>query len=183
MVIELNERESDEFYKEAVNIMLQAANMWKNPRYRFKNMYRRFTARLIGSLVLLAVFAVLAIINKPDILTVIGIVSMAAVSLINVAVLVNMRLRWKNLKDSFAPETLTLDDGCVGLLKNDGSSASKKAWDQFACVLISPHTVAFIPTKRPDAIVVFVPGEFENEICAWLREHRPDVLTVKQDKI
>ena len=183
MVIETNKQESDEFYKETVNITVQAANLWKNPRYQFRNMYVRFTALLIASAVLIALLTGLAIINKPDFLIITGIVIMALVVLLNAFSLINMNAQRKSLKEGFKPKTLTFDEEFFGLLNNDGSSATKKSWDQFVCVRVSPQTISFIPKKSSDAIILFVSREYENQICGWLRENRPDVLIVTQNKI
>ena len=172
MKIEINEKGSDQYYNEIVNILSQGRRLIKRPGCRLGNQIRSFRVLLIIAVVLLLVRVAMMIAWRTDISdTVIVIPVFVIVFCISWIYHLN-NLRKTLIADS-QPTIITLDETGIEHNRND-ARVVRIPWDKIIAVRIFDNCICFIPTEIT-GIFIMIDIKYSDQIAGWLKDYQPDI--------
>ena len=171
MRIEINEKGSDAFYREVVNITAQYRGILKNHNRKLNDYFRQFRILLILGAAALVILILMAVFwgTDPFDYAIIAALFIEVVMCTGYMYALNKMLK-AMLADSRS-SVLSLDETGVELNKG-GSQIVKLGWDNIAVVRVDKESHTFVSGDRT-GIVISVAKEFADEILAWLRENLP----------
>ncbi len=177
MKVEINEKGSEAFYREVVNITSQYRFILKNHHYKLKDYFKQFRILLIlgaAAFVILILMAVFWDVNPFDY----AIIAALGIEMVLCAgYLYALNKMLKAMLADTRTSVLTLDDTGVELNKG-GSQIVKLGWDNIAVVRVYQESLTFIPGDHT-GIVISAAKKYASEILAWLREKQPLVEVVE----
>ena len=178
MTIEINAPGTPAFYREAVVLAANHRRLVKNPACRIKDVVKSYTATCI----LCAAAVVLQIVScfawGFTSVRLAGCVFIAALLALGLMFRITYGRMQKRMMQEFRPATLTLDENGIVLAK-DGMSTLQTQWAGIVCVRETREGVCFV-AKEPMGYVLHVQKEFREQIKAYLREARPNVLLITE---
>ncbi len=174
MTIEIKEKGSDSFFREAVNIYLQYRAILKNHNCKIKDYFKSYTIFLIvGAVLFVAVLmeAIFLLGFEGYIIFALSITGLC--TLIEAAGLLGAHSMFKRLKSNHRESLLTLDENGVEL-NIKGSYSIRIDWDSIAVVKVGSESLSFLAEKQTAALIT-VTRTYEEQIAPWLRINRPEV--------
>lgn len=177
MTIEINEKGSEAFYREVVNISAQYRYILKNHHHKLKDYFKQFKILLMLGTVFLVFLLLMAAFWGIDPW---GYAIAAALGISVAMCAVYLRLLNKMLKAMLADSrtsVLSLDNAGVELNK-DGAQIVKLGWDNIAAVCVYRESLSFLSADHT-GIVISIAKQYAGVILTWLRTYQPSVEVVE----
>lgn len=171
MRIEINEKGSDAFYREVVNITAQYRGILKNHNRKLNDYFRQFRILLILGAAALVILILMAVFRGADPFDYAIIAALFIEVVMCAGYLYALNKMLKAMLADSRSSVLTLDETGVELNKG-GSQIVKLGWDNIAVVRVDKESLTFVSGDRT-GIVISIAKEFADEILAWLRENLP----------
>jgi hypothetical protein len=177
MTIEIKEKGTKQFYKEAVCILNQYRELLYRPDSKLKDSFKRYLLLMIAMLALfiMSLYGCLTVsFTAMRVLT----MAFAGVAVITTCMFL---LRMKKMVDAYLADdrqsVVTLDENGVEIEKV-GSEAVRLAWDNVAFVRSFAESTSFF-SKDLSGIVLFVNNKYKKEIMDYIKSNNIDVMVVR----
>lgn len=178
MTIEINAPGTPAFYAETVVLSANFRRLVKDPACKIKNVIRNYTALSIFCAASLVLMVVLDIFTGFSTTSVTCAVFMAFLLALVLTVRIVYARAQKRMLREFRPSTLTMDENGIVWAK-DGASALQTQWAGIVCVRETREGICFA-AKEPMSYMLHVQKEYRDQIEAYLREARPNVLLITE---
>lgn len=167
MHIEYDKPGNPEFYKEAVNVLLQYKRLLKDPDRKLKDMFKQFRTQTILCAVLLVVIVLELVLWGKDVLLEVFVVLMLLAGFINWYYLKQAKDLVKNMGKP-GRTVFTVDEEGIEISK-EGEQQIRMAWEKIAFVRAFEHTVSFLPKDVP-GFVFSVESKDKQQIFDYMKE-------------
>jgi len=170
MKIVINERGSEAFYKEVVNISGQYRFLLQNKNYKLKDYFKQFKVLLIAGCTVLVLLLIMCFAWGFKTFDYVAIIGLGLTMIMCCAYLYSLN-RYKNAMMTEAGEsTLNLDEEGVELNKKD-AQVYRNSWNNIECVIIAKEALTFMP-KMKTGMMICIERKYEEEILNWLKENQ-----------
>ncbi|MBQ6036266.1 MAG: hypothetical protein IJL43_03045 [Lachnospiraceae bacterium] len=176
MEIRINEKGSEAFYKETVNVTLQYRGLMKKPEKTPENLKKKLTLYMIGCGVLGAALLVMGFAWGFDTLTVVAIALMGFVLLLAGTYLSTIRKAEEAVIQDMRSSVLTLDEKGIELNKED-SQVVRIGWNNIAFARVFQESICFF-SKDQTGLVIAVDRKYQDEILRELKQNHPEVRLI-----
>ena len=173
MTLVIDEKGSDAFYKEVVNVASQSRFIIKKHDYKIKDYFRQFRNLLIICCVFIVLLAAMVIAWGIKPLDISALLLLAVAAVFCAVYLYNLNKLWRGLSEEQGTTVITLDESAVEYNRDD-SQVIRMTWEKIAVVKICSESVCFVPSDR-SGILIFVDKKYADSVTEWLRQNRPDV--------
>ena len=173
MTLVIDNKGSDAFYREVVNVASQSRFIIKKHDYKLKDYFKQFRNLLIICCVLIVILAAMMIAWGVKPLDITALLLLAVAALFCGMYLYNLNKLWRGLSDEQGTTVITLDENGVEYNRED-TQIIRTAWEKIAVVKLCSESVCFVPSDR-SSILVFVENRHSDAITEWLMQNRPDV--------
>ena len=177
MTIEINEKGSEAFYREVVNISAQYRYILKNHHHKLKDYFRQFNVLLVLGAVFFVLLLLMAVFWGVGPW---GYAILAALGISTVMSAVYLHLLnklFRSMMEDPRASVVSFDDGGVELNKG-GSQIVKLSWENVAVVCAFRESISFLSADHT-GIVISVTKQYAAEILKWLHANQPAVEVVE----
>ena len=173
MKIEIKERGSEAFFKEAISAANQYRKIIRKPEKKLLNVFTYFRAALILGIIFLALCIALGVAWGIDALITTAIVLWCVVILISAVYTVRLNKMLKSLMEGSIGSVLTLDEAGIELEKASGTDV-RLSWNNVLFARVFREALCFIP-KEDSGIVISVSRDYEAQVLSYLRSEKPEL--------
>ena len=173
MVIEINEKGSEAFYREAVNVTAQYRSFLKKPERKLSDMQKNLVLYLVLCGVLFALMVIMGMAWGFDGMTVAGTAVAGLAFLLSAAYLSTVKKAVKTMMEDPRTSVVTLDERGVELNKQD-SQVVRLGWDNIAFVRSFAESLCIF-SKDSTGLVIAVDKKHQDGILSYLRENHAEV--------
>ena len=173
MKIEINEKGSEAFYKEVVNISGQYRYLLQNRNYKLKDYFKQFTRLLIAGSIVLVLLIIMCLAWGFRTLDYVVIAFLALTMLMCAFYVLSLNRYLKTLMTEAGEASVTLDEDGIELNKK-GAQVFRNSWSNTECVVAGKEAVAFLP-KMKTGMIICIEKKFEEAILGWLKENRAEI--------
>ena len=178
MTIEITTPGTPAYYAETVVLSANYRRLVKNPACKIKNVIRHYTALCIFCAACLVLMIVTGIFTGFSTTSVTCAVFMAFLLALELMFRITYARAQKRMMREFRPSTLTMDENGIMWTK-DGASTLQTQWAGIVCVRETREGICFV-AKEPMGYWLHVQKEYRDQIEAYLREARPNVLLITE---
>ena len=176
MQITINEKKSDQFANEIVNVFYQNRGLVKNPEAKLKNSLGELKTYIAIGAVLFLLMGGMAILWGAEALTIIAMVLMVLIIAISLRLYFRLSGMAKVITSDPRSSVLTVDE--TGLtLARDGSEGQTLPWENVAFVRCFAESVCALPNDQKGYILA-VPIAHKDEVLAAVKMVRPDTTII-----
>lgn len=177
MRIEIREKGSEAFYREAVSVTAQYRYLIKDHHYRLKDYFKSGRRLLILDGAALALMLFFVVRGKANHLVMLATGLLIAALAIGLAFYFRLESMYRALLADTRPGALILDEQGVELTRGE-SQRIRMGWENVAFVRCFQESLVFFPGGAA-GIVITANRRYEQEILDWLRENRPETEVVR----
>ena len=176
MKLEINEKGSDSFYKETVNVAAQARKLIQRPDGKIKDYFRSYLIDLILCAAFIVILLVMGFAWGFKTLDFVAIALLAVVAFMCAAYLIGLNRAFRSLCDEWKPSVLTLDENGIEISKEGGTTV-RAAWNSIVVVRDLKNSLNIISSDT-GGFTLSVADRYKTPVLDWLKENRPDVKII-----
>ena len=173
MRIEITEKGSDAFYREAVNFAAQYRHILKRHDCKLKDYFKEYKILMIAGAICLVLLILSAVFWGAKPLDFVLIAALFIEVVLCWAFLRSLNKYYKSMVADDRSTVLTFDEKGVEINKGD-SQIVKMGWSNVAVVRILKEGLGFVSGDQT-GMVISVTGKYQDQILAWLKENQPQV--------
>lgn len=173
MKIEIRERGSEAFFKEAISVANQYRRIIRKPEGKLRDLFSYYRVIVILGIVFLALCIALGLKWGFDGLGIAAIVLWCVTILLGAVYTVSLNKQLKSLMEAPAGSCLTMDEAGIELEKASGTDV-RLSWSNILFVRAFKEAICFIP-KEASGIVISVSRSYEGQIMSYLSSERPEI--------
>ena len=178
MTIENNTPGTPAFYREAVVLAANHRRLVKNPACKIKDVVKSYTAICILCVIPIALEVFSGFKWGFTTTRITECVVFGLLLALGLTFRITYARMQKRMMREFRPSTITLDENGIVWAK-DGASTLQTQWAGIVCVRETREGICFV-AKEPMGYVLHVQKEYRDQIKAYLREARPNVLLITE---
>lgn len=167
MRIDYDKPGSPEFYREAVNVLLQYKRLLKDPDRKLKDMFKHYRNQLILSIVLIAAIIAELCLWGHDVLLEVLIVMIAIAAFLNFYFLKQAKGMVKTMGKPGHAYFVADEEGIE--ISKEGEQTIRMAWEKISFVRAFDHAVCFLPKDVP-GFVFSVESKDKQQIFEYMKE-------------
>ena len=173
MKIVIEDRGSDRFYEEVVNVAAQSRFILKKHSYKVKDYFKSFRNLLIACLVLMVLLIAMMAAWGVRPLDITAMICLVFAVLFCFVYLSNMKKLRKAMAEDVGTVVITLDENGIEYDKAN-SQMVKMTWESVAVVRNGAESLCILPAN-PSGMLICVENRYAGKIIDWLSQNRPDV--------
>ena len=177
MRIEITEKGSEAFYREAVSVTAQYRYLIKDHQYRLKDCFKSYRRLLILDGAALALMLFFVVRGKADHLVMLALGLLTAALAIGLAFYFRLESMYRAMLAENRPGALILDEEGVELVRGEGYRV-RIGWENVVFVRSFQESLVFFSGGAP-GLVITAARRHEDQILSWLRENRPGTEVVR----
>lgn len=177
MVIKIDHKGSEAFYKEVVNIVAQYRGLLKRPERKVEDLFKTYSLLAIACAIFFVLLGAMAIFWGADSMTNVLMVLMAVLFVILIVYLSTLKKLKRSMMEDGRSSIITIDENGVELNKED-SQVVKLAWNNVAFARVFNESICFV-SRDVSGLIIAMERVWENEVIPYLREVAPDLKIVK----
>ena len=178
MTIQMTQPGTPAYYAETVVLSANYRRLVKDPACKIKNVMRSYTAICIFCAVWLVLMIAIGIFTGFSTTSVTCAVFMACLLAIALTFRITFARAQKRMMREFRPSTFTMDENGI-VWSKEGASTLQTQWAGIVCVRETREGICFV-AKEPMGYVLHIKKEYRDDILAYLRENRPNVLLITE---
>ena len=176
LVLTIEEKGSEAFYREAVNVITQYRSLLGKPGKKLKDNFRQMRIHIVLCAALLAICVVLSVLHGRSSLLIAGSILTCFAALISLICLRSMNRLLQSLMNDKHTSVVTLDGQGIELKKIYARTV-RLAWSNIAFIRVFEESVCVL-SRDSTGFVLSIERLYENEILTWLRDNRPEVMII-----
>ena len=176
MTIEINEKGSDAFYKEVVNVVMQYRRILKNHAYKIKDCFKYYRVLLAVCAVAMVLLILSAVFLGPKTLDIVLIVLALFEIILCGVYLRSLDRYYKTIKSDPRTSVVTFDENGVELKKGD-DQVLRIGWSNVAVVRSLPESVDILSADQT-GMAIAITKDYREQILSWLKENQPQVEVI-----
>lgn len=171
MIIECNERFTDEEIDELFEISVRRTQLYKDPSKNLPNVFKETTKNIIFGAVMMPVLLILGLITRFTIATIVAMTLCAVIILISVMWLLMLKRSYKESKAVYGKDQhskVEYTEEFIGVEMANGTTVKIK-WSEIEFIKVFKVTVGIFSSDKTRALII--PVRYWEEIGKFMEEN------------
>ena len=173
MIIEANEKFTQEEIDEVFEISLRRNQYYKDPAKKYPNPFKETYKNLIFGIVMLAVTSVLGVITKFNVFCIIAMTLCAVMILVSIMWLVSLKKQHKEMKANFEKDDrhskIEVTEELIAVEMGNGTTVKIK-WPDVEFIKVFKTTVVVFASDKTRALII--PLKYWDGVAKFMEDNR-----------
>lgn len=176
MKIEFNEKESEAFYRECINVQVQYRTLQKNPEAKIRDYFTIMNRYMVLLFVLAAILLFMGIMWGFSAAMIVALLFMAAVLVLVIRYLRNMNITLRNFLEGKRQSVFTMDENGISISK-EGAHSVSFTWENTSFVRAFTEGICFAALSTSN-MLIFLPIRCRDELFGYIRDNGINVKVI-----
>ncbi|MBQ4304536.1 MAG: hypothetical protein II774_08620 [Lachnospiraceae bacterium] len=176
MQIEFKEKNSEDYFREGINVQVQYQVLQKKPEGKLKDYFSLTKKYLIILIVTAAVLVLVNIFTGFSGMSIFALIFLAVVALLDIRYSQTMNKLLEGYLKETRHSTLKADEQGIRLEKG-GTQAASLSWSDISFMRVFDHSILFAGSKAPGPFIL-VPVSCKEEIFSFMDQNGIRVRTI-----